>query len=64
MTNFGGVLRIPLKIFMTKFDTAGIWVYLGGMHSNIRPLSALEVNFGMTGMMMPGRDAMCCRMCK
>lgn len=31
------------------------------MHKNIRTQSALEVNFGATGM-MAGRAAMCCRM--
>ena len=32
------------------------------MHENSRTQSAFEVNFGMTGMMMPGREVMCCRM--
>lgn len=32
------------------------------MSDDIRTQSALEVSFGMTGMMMAGRDVMCCRM--
>lgn len=33
------------------------------MHNFVRTQSASEVNFGMTGMMMAGRDGMRCRMC-
>ena len=32
------------------------------MQKNIRPQSALEVNFGTIGMMMAGRVEVCCRM--